>query len=344
MNTKKKTQILYVYKWATMGGVERVLLNRAHAFKSANVPVMQDVYFLYDSGGKQSLRQYINNHQLQNYLNVVDEFMPYAYDYILPIDTPEIFDMTKRHENIYFECHTAYKENRTYLSKLPTSIKGVVVPSNHFKEDVFDEIPFYHQENIFTLRNCVPDESVQYDVDIPTVYNKIPIVYIGRVDKLKNTTEIVRIFKRLVERVGDDFLLIIAGPITPEINLFEMIKSENVINRWIYLPPVSFDKVKQLLNITKKHGGIFISASKGESFGLSVAEAIVSEIPIVLSEPHRRLINDESSFLYPLGDIDKAVDIIEFIINNSEEVKLKVQNLKEQFSITHFINDWNKLF
>ena len=52
-------KVLYVYKWATMGGVERVLLNRALAFKASNFDIAQDVFFLHDSGGKKLLNRYI---------------------------------------------------------------------------------------------------------------------------------------------------------------------------------------------------------------------------------------------------------------------------------------------
>ena len=46
-----QTRVCFIYPWATFGGVERVLLNRALAFKHYLPEIMVDFYFLHDSGG-----------------------------------------------------------------------------------------------------------------------------------------------------------------------------------------------------------------------------------------------------------------------------------------------------
>lgn len=47
-------RVLSVYKWATMGGVERVLLNRAHAIQEADLNIQYDVFFFMIVVGKRS--------------------------------------------------------------------------------------------------------------------------------------------------------------------------------------------------------------------------------------------------------------------------------------------------
>lgn len=46
-----KIRVCFIYPWATFGGVERVLLNRALAFKRHLPEIMVDFYFLRDAGG-----------------------------------------------------------------------------------------------------------------------------------------------------------------------------------------------------------------------------------------------------------------------------------------------------
>ncbi|RTQ93154.1 glycosyltransferase family 4 protein [Lysinibacillus telephonicus] len=337
-------KVLYVYKWATMGGVERVLLNRAQAFKSSNLQVAQDVFFLHDSGGKRLLNKYINDYKLGHYLQVVEKFVPDQYDVIHSIDTPEIFDMMKNNEKIFFECHTAYTENRTYIAKLPLDIKGIIVPSEKFRQDIMDEIPILLQENTFTLRNSVPKELFTMTTDVSKRFNKIPIAYIGRIDKLKNTEEVIEIFSLLQKRLGDRFILLVAGPITSEVNLFKIIENKNLSNRFIYLPPLPFEKIINLLNFIKVNNGLFISSSKGESFGLSVAEAIMSGIPVVASHLHSHLVNGNQLFLYQLGNLEEAVRKIECILENSKTVEDELLSISENFSNIVFLNDWSNLF
>ena len=336
-------RILYVYKWATMGGVERVLLNRALAFKKENIDVSQDVFFLHDSGGKILLNQYIRKKELGRYLKIVEDFNPQKYDVIHSIDTPEIFNMTNNFDKIVFECHTAYSENRGYLSQLPINIKNIIVPSLQFKEDIMDEIPQLLQPKILVFRNFIPENLVENDYGITQVFNKIPIAYIGRVDKLKNVEEVIEIFVKLNRELGDNFLLIIVGPITKEVDLFKIINEKGIINRFIYIPPISFEKIPRLLNNIKVNNGIVISASKGESFGLSIAEAIVNGIPIIASNIHSQLVENDETFLYKLKDTEEAVWKINYILNNREECFERLQKIKGSLTESVFLKDMKRL-
>lgn len=336
-------KVLYVYKWATMGGVERVLLNRAQAFKSSKIQVLQHVFFLHDSGGKRLLNKYIEKYNLDYYLQIVENFSPEQYDVVHSIDTPEIFEMMKGNGKIFFECHTAYTENRQYIKKLPLDLKGIIVPSEKFKRDIIDELPIPLQEKTYILRNSVPKEFFEITTQSVKRFNKIPIAYIGRVDKLKNTEEVIEIFSLLQKRLGDHFILLIAGPITPEVDLLKIIEKKNLLNRFLYLPPISFEKIPSLLEIIKVNEGIFISSSKGESFGLSIAEAIYSGVPIVASHIHSHLVNEDNLFLYKLGNIEEAVKKIKYILDNRENVVNKLCSISENFSNDIFIHDWNGL-
>ena len=49
-----KNEILMVYKFATFGGVERVLLNREYIFKKYNMNYKILVYFMEDLRRKES--------------------------------------------------------------------------------------------------------------------------------------------------------------------------------------------------------------------------------------------------------------------------------------------------
>lgn len=337
-------KILYVYKWATMGGVERVLLNRALSFKTSKYEIAQDVFFLHDSGGKKLLNSYINENSLGQYLQIVENFVPEIYDAIHSIDTPEIFNMMKNYDKILFECHTAYTENRQYLKKLPLSIKGLVVPSEKFKEDILQELPSGLREKVHVFRNFIPESMFEISQFPQKRFNKIPLAYLGRVDKLKNVEEVVEIFIQLQKELGDKFILFVAGPLTSEVNLIKLIEKKGVLNRFIYLPPVSFAKIPKLLKHIKENNGIVISASKGESFGLSVAEAIVNDIPIIASHIHSHLVNDEQMFLYQLNDIDEAVSKVKYIINNRDECIRELSNIKKNLTDNVFLKDWRELY
>ena len=336
--TKK---ILYVYKWATMGGVERVILNRALAFKEANYSIKQDLYFFHDSGGKASIQEYIESHGLEKHLRVVDTCLPNEYDYIFSIDTPEIFGLTKEYSKIFMECHTAYKDNRSYFKKLPERLAGVIAPSEHFADEIREELSEELQKKLYVLQNCVPDlqdESVQFE----HLLNKIPLAYIGRIDKFKNTEEVVDIFEAAQKRLGDRFVLYIAGNIVGDYELIKDMEKRKLGNRFVYLPPVPFSRANSFLSFIASNKGVFISSSKGESFGLSVVEAVMKDIPVLLSEAHKELIKSDE-WLYPLGDIDEAVSKLETILSDYENKVRSLDIVKSMYSSTAFVESWKNL-
>jgi glycosyltransferase involved in cell wall biosynthesis len=338
-------KILYIYPWATLGGVERVLLNRAIAFKNHRLEVRQDVHFLHRTDACRIFEQSIEKLGISGFLGIVDKSDFSDYDCISVIDAPEVFGSIDDHHVVFVECHTPYPENRTYLKKLPSSIKGVIVPSDYFGDQIRAEVPDAFRNRIFRLRNCVPDAESEFDGESPRAYfNKIPIAYVGRADYNKNTAEIVQVFAELRKRVGDNFMLLIAGPVVPGIDLVAIAKKHRVLDRFVLLPPMPFQNVSGLLNLIRVNKGIFFSASKGESFGLSVVEAMTHHLPMVLSDRHAHLVGDASNFLYKLGSVDSAILCIENILNDYESAVNGVIELGSRYSEHSFIEDWQRIF
>jgi len=340
--------ILYVYKYASVGGVERVIINRTKALKKEGIKLRTHVYLIQDLGGLKHFKESIVKEELENYLSIVENPDFSEYDFIFSIDTPEIFTLTDLLNKIIIECHTPYQENRYYLKHLPSEINHIIVPSIAFKSIIYNEVPWRLRDKIHILRNYV-SENIELPVEKETIYNfmeKIPLVYIGRMDNLKNTIETINIFIKARKILGDKFYLFLLGPFShTEINIPEIIKQRNLTDRVVYLPPINFNKVSTFLSLIKKHRGIFISSSKGESFGLSVAEAINSEIPVLLSNNplHLYLVKNDMDFIYNLGYTNDAVNKINYILNNYDFLIQKLKIIKLQFNYKFFIQDWENL-
>ncbi|MUG47199.1 glycosyltransferase [Paenibacillus woosongensis] len=338
-------RILNVYKWATMGGVERVFLNRAHAFKNAGLNVKYDVHFLYDSGGITRFQNYIESNNLEDHIELVSQLEADKYDVILSVDTPEIFDYTNNYSKVFLECHTSYKDNRSYIRRLPYNLGGIIVPSNFFAEELKKELPGYLKDKIYKLSNFTVESTPSLKLN-NLIYGKTPLLYLGRLDKLKNIEEILQILADYLETFGDDFILILAGPIIEhEISLQELLIKYDVVNRVVYLPPIDFEYVNKIFQMIVLHKGIFISSSKSETFGLSCAEAIYNNIPTLLSSitAHEELVNNDSRFLYRLGNIKEASQKLHSIQQNYSEYKHQLKKLQYNFSDKQFLKDWISL-
>lgn len=305
---------LIIYKFCTLGGVEKCLLDRAFLYK--NLPITCFVCFL--SAKKEMLdvfQNYIIENNLEQHLKVisVDQIKDFHFDRISAIDTPEVLQWFPK---INVECHSSYAVSRTYLNKLPNTVDKIIVPSQPFADFIQKEHSL-KQNKLMVLPNfIIKKQPVTY---LQKIWNKKIIFYFGRLDHLKNYHELLKIFA-LINSKSDEFLFYILSPSLVELNqIFASYKK--LRGKLILKTGLCFSKIHIFLQLMKLHQGIFVSSSKAESFGLASAEALVEGIPVVLADNpvHRYLVQNKPEFLYTLGDPQEAANKIFYLANHYQQ-------------------------
>jgi len=341
------TKLAFVYPWATHGGVEKVLINRAKLFGKYNDDYHVDILFTHDSGALKSISLAVADcKNIEVKIIELSSLSKENYDCIFCIDFPAAINFCHENRLKYIvECHTAYRQNRTYLNTLPDSCSAILCPSPLFLEELKPEVKNAPCPTML-LSNCIPWDikDVGYE-EIPNLpkWSKRPLLFLGRMDKLKNVTELMDAFVHLKVKRPDEFMLVLCGPQSPEINVNEELERRGLIGDTVIFPPIPFFAVESFLLSFANTGGIFISPSTGESFGLSASEAICSDIPVMLSdiEAHKALVKGkEAHFIYPLHDSEMLAEKLETLSFNYKQAKSYLSELKEKFSSHTFIQDW----
>jgi glycosyltransferase involved in cell wall biosynthesis/2-polyprenyl-3-methyl-5-hydroxy-6-metoxy-1,4-benzoquinol methylase len=340
-------RLLVIYAYCTFGGVERVVLNRLEAFRNAGLDVRMDMVFLHDGGGFRSFNAYVKSFDLSRYItihlvngNLSRQFLLNEYDMVFDIDTPSVFEDLKNCENFFVECHTPYKENRGYLKTLPDYVKAILVPSKAFREEIRTEtsrsVPIFVFPNSVSaifFRNFDEGQNVVF-------FKKRPLAYMARLDELKNVEEALRIFAELKDRT-DIMFMIIGKDATDEI-FMKRLKAFGILGKTFIRSKMSFDDVPRFLSLLKNHKGIFLSPSKGESFGMAVAESIVSSVPVMVSDipPHRDLLGSNEDFLYPLGNLQEARKRITNLLDHWDQYSRTMKEYAGPLDHSSFIKAW----
>ena len=339
---------LIIYQFCTFGGVERVILNRADAFRRYNQDVKLTVGYLYDSGALESFQAYIHDQKLSEYLSakVINEEYFLGddhYDYYFVIDTPQILDKIANKENVFLECHTHYQDNRQYLRDVPENIRGIFVPSKSFRSLIINEFP--NLPPVSVLPHPIPE--VFYEAKMlarEKVFTRRPLAYFGRLDELKNFSEANKIFDLFL---GDETIMyIIIGYGADDEALIQSLAQKNMLRKTLLRGNLGFNKAPQLINVVKQHRGVFISPSKGESFGLSAAEFMCGGVPVLLSDipAHRELVENDGNLLYPLGDLQNAKAKLLDLFDQWEEMSDLVDRYAKKFQGKAFIEAWQGFF
>ncbi len=335
-------RILYFYKWCTFGGVERVLINRAMAFKKHNINVKMDIYFFYP-GVINAFKEFLRELELEDYLSVVDKFRISDYDLFISIDTEEAFEV-KGIKNFILEYHTCYENHGKYIYKVSAEkVRHIIVPSQYSKELLEKKRPDF-KGKIFILRNFVIDYEIKGENFGFPDWKLRPVIWIGRIDELKNPYFLVEGVKLYLEQYGDKAFFCAVGNALDEENFIHFIKQAKMTSRTVWYPSLRFDKLLLFLKLIKKRGAIFVSASSAESFGMSVAEAISYGLPVLISDipSHRKLVNNKEEFLFSAGNKMEFTKKLNNIINNYEIYSGEIALMGKNFSYEQFLDDWER--
>jgi hypothetical protein len=118
----------------------------------------------------------------------------------------------------------------------------------------------------------------------------------------------------------------------------------HLLDRTFLRERIEFDSVPSLIRMVREHRGVFVSPSKGESFGLSAAEFICGCVPVLLSSiaEHKDLVNHDERFLYPLGDVNTAALKLNDLLDRWDEASAAMQACSSKFRSDSFIACWQQ--
>jgi glycosyltransferase involved in cell wall biosynthesis len=338
--------ICFAYHFATSGGVERVFLNRGEALLRHDPQLEIELFFNHDCGGVPLLERYARSRKLTGRLRVVREFDPSRYSTVFVVDTPQLLeDYPAVESKMIMECHTPYAENRTYLREWQHRLRTLVVPSQGFLHVLEVECPGLRGK-IEVVRNFVP-HLPPLDRPLALPAWRAPLfLYFARIDELKNYVEFVEGIAAVRQYLGTEPLGLVCGQVLPGFPVQETIEKNRVRGSIAVLPPVPFENSHLLMQMLRQKKAVFVSCSKGESFGLSAAEAMTAGLPVILSDipPHAALVSNRSHFLYPLGDVRQLARKMAAVTERYDEMSAECRELSREFSEEAFLSDWEQLF
>jgi glycosyltransferase involved in cell wall biosynthesis len=340
------TKICFAYYWGTSGGVERVFLNRSEALLRRYPRLEIDIYFFQDRGGVALVRRYSKARGLSDRLRVIDTFDPSPYEAVFVVDTPQLpAGYPSVIGKMVMECHTPYAENRTWLQEWQARIDILLVPSSGFLRVIEDECPSL-RGRVKVIRNFVPQlPPIDRSITLPAWCAPL-FLYFSRVDEFKNFAEFVDGLALSREYLRREPLGIVSGQILGGYPFMEMIEKNDLRGSVAILPPVPFENSHVLMQMLRRKKAVFVSTSKGESFGLSAAEAMTAGLPVILSDipPHAALVADRTKFLYPLGNARELARKMAAFEEQYDELSAECVELSRGFSEELFLTDWERVF
>lgn len=325
-------KILFIYWFFTYGGVEAVLHNRITALKRLYHDLTVGVLFLYNHTNTQinlGDKTYITNDS-QKIMDIAKE-----YDLVSIIDTPPVLNfMDSIQKPLIIEVHTHYDSHRAYIKNdLPSNTKKVLTPSLYFKKLVETEIK-NKSLTVDYVYNPLDYSFFETDMNHKNVthinlQHFRPLLWIGRLDDHKNWERALSIFSHLIKKLSVKNLeLFIIGKHGNYELVIETLKRFDIYKFVRYVPYINYNSLSSVFKNVALNGGIYVSTSEGESFGMTVAESMASGVPCVLNKlkVFEEITDNRAAFF---KTEQEALDGIIKLIEDGEFRAKMVKNLRE---------------
>lgn len=221
---------------------------------------------------------------------------------------------------------------------------GVSAVSEYLKEDTYKH--FNIEKEINVIPNFVDIEKFKklkkehFKIAICPNNEKL-LVHTSNFRAVKRVEDVLKVFRKLKEKIPCKLLLVGDGPERPKIEM--MCRELGICSDIRFLGKL--DSVEEVLSV----GDLFIMPSETESFGLAALEAMACEVPVLSSNagglPELN-IQGKTGFLSDVGDIDDMVEKALIILddNNLPTFKINALNRAKEFDLDNVISKYIDLY
>lgn len=309
-------KVLFVYKYLTLGGVEAVLRARLEGLSREGIEA--HAWFFHDYGGRPIFSG------LEDRLRVgpPEECLRFArsggFDLLSTIDSEEILPgfvgASVGRPRLVVECHSAYLASIDYLRGLAACRPAAVfTPSETQRRLVRERVG--EGIEVRVVPNPLRQEFVAEPLPFPAPPPRPVVAWIGRLDDQKNWTGLLEIAGLLERRGTGCETWIVGKPVETggAAQLLERARKEGVLGRLRWFGALPYGRIPRILDAVRDSGGVVVSTSRGESFGLTIAEAMARRCAVAAPRqgPFTEFVEDrETGSLFAPGSAESAADRI----------------------------------
>jgi len=251
--------------------------------KQFNIPIVHTYHTMYED--------YIHYITKGHFMGASKKVVEYLTKFYCDKTITELIVPTKKTYNLFKEKY--HVERNVHI--IPTGIEV----ERFYKEN-------FRKEDIIRLRRSLGLTAKDF-----------VLTFVGRLGKEKSVDFLIECHKSLVKKYPNAKLLIIGDG--PEMDDFvKQVKKLNLENSVIFTGKVAWNMIPLYYQLTH----VFVTASKTETQGLTVIEAMAASVPIVCLEDESfkiAVVDDLNGYFFKTKD--KYVKKISYLIENPKELK-----------------------
>lgn len=222
---------------------------------------------------------------------------------------------------------TLVGKDRTYQPVVTFSINksdGVTAVSEHLRKDTFEFFDIENEirviPNFIDMKRFSLKAKDHFKKAIAPAGEKI-LIHTSNFRKVKRTTDVIRIFAKVIERIPSKLLMVGDGGERTECE--QLARDLGVSDNVRFLGKQ--DAIEEILSVSD----LFLMPSQSESFGLAALEAMACKVPVVSSNagglPELN-VDGVTGFLKEIGDVDGMAESAIYILEDENRLKTFKEN------------------
>jgi glycosyltransferase involved in cell wall biosynthesis len=318
-------KLLYLYRFAILGGVVAQLKNRLKALPPG---VEVHLGFLEEHGGISAFQGKAQTCILPTAEELTDLLRKQDYQVISVIDTPVVYPAiaaAKTRALIVNEVHTTYQRSLDYLTELRAMppMEVLLTPSEYLRAKVLQDYGYEGIRPVQVVPNCLDLDQFTYRP--PTVPSKKRILlWVGKLDEHKNWRDFLAFAAQQALLREDCEFWMVGGETAPEESAAALLRDAEqgkLLSRFRWIQRLDYQAMPRLYSLVAQSGGAAVITAIDESFGMSMVEAMACGCPVVASRVGALpevLAGELSQLLYPLHDLEALLSVMERLLDKAE--------------------------
>lgn len=222
---------------------------------------------------------------------------------------------------------TLVGKDRTYQPVVTFSINksdGVTAVSENLRKDTYEFFEIENEirviPNFIDMKRFSLKAKDHFKKAIAPAGEKI-LIHTSNFRKVKRTTDVIKIFAKVIERIPSKLLMVGDGEERSECE--QLARDLGVSDSVRFLGKQ--DAIEEILSVSD----LFLMPSKSESFGLAALEAMACKVPVVSSNagglPELN-VDGVTGFLKEVGDIDGMAESAIYVLEDEARLKTFKEN------------------
>jgi len=222
---------------------------------------------------------------------------------------------------------TLVGKDRTYQPVVTFSINksdGVTAVSENLRKDTYEFFEIENEirviPNFIDMKRFSLKAKDHFKKAIAPAGEKI-LIHTSNFRKVKRTTDVIKIFAKVIERIPSKLLMVGDGEERSECE--QLARDLGVSDNVRFLGKQ--DAIEEILSVSD----LFLMPSRSESFGLAALEAMACKVPVISSNagglPELN-VDGVTGFLKEIGDVDGMAESAIYILEDENRLKTFKEN------------------